>query len=95
MEYDYYPFGIPFIPLENYQLDTETVRMIPEEMARCHEVVALEKWDNIKTLKSLTVGMVNPEDKIARKILENHLQFKIHPIKVEKEILIESLNRHY
>lgn len=95
MKYERYPFGIPFIPLENYQLEHETVKVIPEEMARCHEVIALEKFDNIETLKSLTVGMVNPEDYTAREILENALQFRIHPVRVEKEILINSLNKYY
>jgi type IV pilus assembly protein PilB len=95
MNHNYYPFGIPFIPLENYNLDINIVKIIPKELAICYEVIALEKWETHKNLKSLTVGMVNPENYEAIKKLEEYLDFKIHSFKVEKEILIKKLEEFY
>jgi hypothetical protein len=71
-------------------LDIDTVKTIPEEMARRFQVVALEKWTNV-----LTVGMVNPKDETAIEILENKTQSKIMPIKVDVQKWAEAINHGY
>ena len=83
-------FKVSFIQLENYTLDVDIVKIIPEEMARCFKVVALEKWVSI-----LTVGMVNPEDKNTINILEGRLKCKIIPIRIEIEKWAEAINNNY
>ena len=52
-----YILGIPFINLEKEKIDPEILRVIPEPIARRHNIVAFKKTD-----KDLEVAMLNPED---------------------------------
>ena len=78
MEKGVYYFKVPFIQLENYDLDEATVKIISEETSRCFQVVALHKVADI-----LTIGMVNPENKEVITILENRLKYKVMAVKVD------------
>ncbi|MBM3255759.1 MAG: type II/IV secretion system protein [Candidatus Omnitrophica bacterium] len=52
--------GVPYIDLNNYIVDTEILKLIPEEIARKYRVVPLFKIGS-----SLNVAMSNPEDIVA------------------------------
>lgn len=52
-----YILGVPFINLEKEKIDPEILRVIPEPIARRHNIVAFKKTD-----KDLEVAMLNPED---------------------------------
>src|SRR3990167_5673750 len=52
--------GIPFVELSDYIVDQETLKLIPEALARKHTVIPLFKIGN-----SLTVAMANPSDIMA------------------------------
>lgn len=52
-----YILGIPFISLEKEKIDPEILRIIPEPIARKHNIVAFKK-----TGKNLEVAMLDPED---------------------------------
>ena len=52
-----YILGIPFINLEKEKIDPDILRMIPEPIARRHNIVAFKKKN-----KDLEVAMLNPED---------------------------------
>src|SRR5437899_3284163 len=52
-----YLLGIPFINLENEVIPPEVLRIIPESIARAHNIVAFKRKDN-----NLEVAMVDPED---------------------------------
>ncbi|TSC79307.1 MAG: Type II secretion system protein E [Parcubacteria group bacterium Gr01-1014_29] len=52
-----YILGVPFINLEKEKIDPETLRIIPEPIARKHNIVAFKK-----TGKVLEVAMLDPED---------------------------------
>ena len=84
----------PFINIENYKCEHETVNIIPEEMARYYQVVGLEKINNSK-ISFLTVGMVNPENSTAISILEHRLNCKILPIKIEVQEWANITNQMY
>lgn len=90
MEKVYKHFQIPFIQLENYTLDVDIVKKIPEKLARKFQVIALEEWVNI-----LTVGMVNPNDKKTINMLEKKLKYKIMPIKVGIQEWANTINNNY
>ena len=49
--------GIPFINLEKEKINPETLRVIPEAIARVHNIVAFRKKGN-----TLEVAMLDPED---------------------------------
>ena len=52
-----YLFGIPFINLGEEVISPSTLKMIPESIARAHNIVAFSKRDN-----NLEVAMLDPED---------------------------------
>jgi hypothetical protein len=83
-------FKIPYLQLENYLLDKDTVKIIPEEVARCFQVVALEKWGNI-----LTIGMVTPNDSKTKELLEARLKVKVMPFKIDIQEWAKAVNDNY
>ncbi|MEK7649625.1 MAG: GspE/PulE family protein [Patescibacteria group bacterium] len=52
-----YILGIPFVNLEGEKIEPEVLHMVPEPIARAHNVVAYKK-----TGKDLEVAMLDPED---------------------------------
>ncbi len=48
-------YGFPFLPLENYELNKNVVRLIPENVSRQYCLIALDKIGD-----TLTVSMFNP-----------------------------------
>ncbi|MFA5090853.1 MAG: type II secretion system ATPase GspE [Candidatus Omnitrophota bacterium] len=52
--------GIPFIDLDNYLIDPEVIKLIPEAIAKKFKVAPLFQVGD-----SLTVAMVNPQDVLA------------------------------
>jgi len=52
-----YLLGIPFINLEQETVPLSTLKMIPESVARAHNIVAFNKREN-----NLEVAMLDPED---------------------------------
>jgi type IV pilus assembly protein PilB len=49
--------GIPFINLEKQKIEPEVLKIIPESIARVHNIVAFKKTKN-----NLEVAMIDPED---------------------------------
>ena len=52
-----YILGIPFVNLEKEKIDPEVLKIIPEPIARSHNIVAFRKKD-----QDLEVAMLDPED---------------------------------
>jgi len=52
-----YILGIPFVNLEKEKIDPEVLKIIPEPIARSHNIVAFRKRG-----KNLEVAMLDPED---------------------------------
>ena len=52
-----YILGIPFIDLEREIIDPEILKIIPEPIARTHNIIAFRRKDN-----ELEVAMLDPED---------------------------------
>ncbi len=48
-------YGFPYIPVENYELNQEMTKVIPENMARQYGVVPIDVMGDI-----LTIAMSNP-----------------------------------
>lgn len=48
-------YGFPYLPLSNYDIDTEVARVIPEQVARQYCLIPIDKIGN-----NLTVAMSNP-----------------------------------
>ena len=43
-------FGFPYLPLKNYEIDTDIIKLIPESIIRHYHVMPIDKMDNIIVL---------------------------------------------
>lgn len=48
-------YGFPYLPLNNYEIDPEVIKIIPENVASQYCLIPIDKIGN-----SLTVAMANP-----------------------------------
>jgi hypothetical protein len=48
-------YGFPYLPLENYELDSEIVKIVPKNVAIQYCLIALDKIGS-----NLTIAMANP-----------------------------------
>ena len=89
-----YRHKIPFLQLENYEFDTNIVKLIPEEMARHYQVIALDRLESVEK-PILTIGMVNPEDTNVINLLEKRLNCFIRLFRVDLEKWASTVNEVY
>lgn len=64
--------NFPYLPLENYEIDTELKNIIPESLSRQHHVLPVDKMGDI-----LTVVMADPLDEEAIEEIEKAAKCKI------------------
>ena len=69
-----YIFGIPFVDLKNQKIDLPTLSLIPEPIARKHNVVAFRK-----NIDSLEVAMLDTQDLAAVEFIKKKVGLKILP----------------
>lgn len=82
---------IPFIDLKQYKYDAETVRIIPETMARRYRVIALK----LNPDGSLLVGMADPTDIFAYDELAKQLKRHIQQAVVREADLLSTIDNVY
>ncbi|MFP4539543.1 MAG: GspE/PulE family protein [Candidatus Paceibacterota bacterium] len=70
-----YVLGIPFVDLKNEQLDFDTLSLIPEPIARNHNIIAFRK----KGDDGLEVAMLDTEDLAAIDFIKKKTGLKILP----------------
>lgn len=69
-----YILGIPFVDLKNQKLDFTVLSLIPEPIARNHNIIAFKKTND-----SLEVAMLNTEDLTAIDFIKKKVGLKILP----------------
>lgn len=69
-----YVLGIPFVDLKTEKIDKDILSLIPEPIARKHNIVAFNKTDS-----SLEVAMLDPEDLEAIEFIKKSVGLKILP----------------
>jgi type II secretory ATPase GspE/PulE/Tfp pilus assembly ATPase PilB-like protein len=82
--------GVQYVSLKTYRIDPEVISLIPEHIARGHQVLPLFRIDN-----TLTVGMVNPLDVVAIDSITRVTQFKVSPVVCSEVDLREAVDYHY
>ena len=48
-------YGFPYLPLESYEISADMIKLIPENVAKQYNLIAIDKIGNL-----LTVSMSNP-----------------------------------
>src|SRR3989338_1677151 len=80
-----YLLGIPFVDLKQQKIEFETLSLIPEPIARTHNIVAFKKTANLPTATdigqagTLEVAMLDTDDLAAIDFIKKKTHFKILP----------------
>ena len=83
--------GLPYVNLNDYVIDTEMLKLIPEQMVKKYRVVPLFKISN-----TLTVGMVDPRDvKVLDQIRKASDVEMIEPVVVSEKGVQRVLDFYY
>lgn len=85
----------PFLQIENYDIDPNIAKIIPEEMARYYKIIAIDKIEHFKKLKILTIGSVNPDNKKIIYILERQLNCTVLSFKININGWTKTINHCY
>ncbi|MDD5174543.1 MAG: type II secretion system protein GspE, partial [Candidatus Omnitrophica bacterium] len=48
-------YGFPYLPLESYEISADMIKLIPENVAKQYNLIAIDKIGNL-----LTISMSNP-----------------------------------
>jgi len=75
-----YILGIPFVDLKSQKVPFETLSLIPEPIARTHNIVAFKKTDD-----SLEVAMLDTDDLSAIDFVKKKVRLKIQPRLTDSE----------
>src|SRR3989344_4942948 len=81
-----YVLGIPFVDLKTEKLDFAVLSLIPEPIARSHNLVAFKKSE-----RGLEVAMVDPQDIEAIDFIKKKLDLKILPRLTDRESIKKAL----
>ena len=83
-------YGFPYLPLDNYEIDPEVIKVIPEEMARKYGVIPIDKIGT-----TLTVAMVNPLNINTLEELEALTKCVIQPFVTISTSFQKALKKYY
>jgi len=84
-----YILGIPFIDLKKTDIDPETLKMIPEPIARKNNIVAIKK-----TKDELEVAMLDPSDLQTIDFIKKKTNLKIRPRFTSRECIRDVLKKY-
>lgn len=84
-----YILGIPYVNIEKETIDPQILRIIPEPIARKHNIIAYKKQGD-----NLEVAMLDPEDLQTIDFIRKKAHLKILPRLTGKESLKSSLRQY-
>ncbi len=82
--------GVAFIDLDNYDLDPELARSIPEHLAQRYKVIPVGQKDS-----KLTLAMVDPLNVIAIDDIRLITGFDIEPVIATEDSIMKCINRQF
>ncbi|MBN3038657.1 MAG: hypothetical protein JW869_04480 [Candidatus Omnitrophica bacterium] len=80
----------PYLPLSNYEIDSEVIKLIPEEIARKYHVLPVDKMGDI-----LTIVIDNLLDSEAVKEIEKLVNCKIEIFVSTNKEIKEAIEYYY
>lgn len=83
-------YGFPYLPLAGYEIDAETGKLIPENVAAQYGLVAVDKVGG-----TLTVAMSNPLNQQAVEDVEMLTKFKIQVFVTTQTDVNDAIKRCY
>jgi len=82
--------GIPFVDLKDYLIDTDTIKLVPEKLARDKNIIPLFRISN-----TLTVAMGDPEDIITIDELRLKTGFDIETVLATDSAIRSAIEQYY
>ncbi|MBI1976395.1 MAG: type II secretion system ATPase GspE [Candidatus Omnitrophica bacterium] len=82
--------GVPFVDLSDYIIDQETLKLIPETVARKHMLIPLFKIGN-----SVTVAMANPADVVAIDEARLRTRHEIETVVATSQAIEKAIHQYY
>lgn len=86
-----FQLGIPHVDLDKYQINPEVATLIPENIVRRYELIAIDKRGN----NLLIVAMVDPLNIFAIDDVKLHVKMDIQPVISGREKLLRAINKFY
>ena len=84
-----YILGIPFVNLQKERISSEILKIIPESIARSHNIVAFRKREN-----ALEVAMINPRDLQMIDFIKKKAGLKILPRLTDSKSINNALKQY-
>ncbi len=84
-----YVLGIPFVSLKDMKIDFETLTLIPEPVARTHNIIAYKKTDD-----TLEVAMLDTADLPAIDFVKKKVGLKIQPRLTDTDSMRAALRQY-
>ena len=85
-----FQLGIPHIDLNKYKIDSNIATIVPENLARRYELIAVNKRENI-----LVVAMADPLNIFALDDVKLYTKFEIQPVISTRENILEYIDKYY
>lgn len=83
-------YGIPYITLDNYEIDPSIIRMMPEYLARKYRCIPLDRMADV-----LTLVIDNPLDEEAKMEIEEKTGLTIRCFTATSADILASINKYY
>lgn len=83
-------YGFPYLPLKNYEIDKDIVKLIPKNVADQYALIAIDKVGN-----SLTVAMANPLNLHAIEDIELITNCKVQTFVSTQSDIKDSIKKYY
>ena len=83
-------YGFPYMPLAGYEMDVAVVKLIPENVARQYEMIAVDRMGNV-----LTLAMSNPLNNQAIEDIEMITKCRIQTFVSTSTDIKDSIAKYY
>ncbi len=83
-------FGFPYLPLDNYEIEPEVIKLVPENVARQYWLVPIDRIGN-----TLTVAMADPLNTHAIEDVEFMTKCKVQPFVTTVTSIKEAIENYY
>src|SRR5258708_29631036 len=83
-------YGVPAINLQYFEIDSNVVKLIPQETARKHQILPLSRVG-----ASLTIAMVDPTNVFAMDDIKFMTGFNIEPVVASATAIMDCIERAY
>lgn len=83
-------YGFPFLPLESYEISPEAIKLIPENVAKQYNLIAIDKIEDI-----ITIAMSNPLNTQAVEDVEMITKCKVHVFVSTMTDVTNAIKKYY